>query len=92
MLSPSVAAEDYQQLSAMLDFPLGDETTQCVNMSVIDDDEVEAGPQMFQVVLSSTNSFLDIDMGAESVLITTIDNDADSPVCKCLCTRVKFLS
>ena len=92
MLSPSVAAEDYQQLSATLDFPLGYETTQCVNISVIDDDEVEAGPQMFQVVLSSTNGFLDIAMRAESVLITIIDNDEDSPVCKCLYTGAKFLN
>ena len=64
VLSPSVAAEDYQQLSATLDFPLGDETTQCVNISVIDDDEVQKFQQF---------SFLDIAMRAESVLIT---NDA----------------
>ena len=89
MLSPSVAAEDYQQLSATLGFPLGDETTQCVNISVI---EVETGTQMFHVVLSSINSFLDIEMGAESVLITIIDNDASGTVCKCLCTRAKFFS
>ena len=75
----------------MLDFPLGDETTLCVNISVIDDDEVEAGPQMSQVVLSSTNSILDIDMGAESAIIDN-DTSGKSPVCKCLRKRAKVLS
>ena len=86
MCSTSVAAEDYQQLSATLDFPLGDETTQCVNISFM------KLRQVFQVVLSSTNSFLDIDMGAESVLITIIDNDASGEIALCASVVVQELN
>ena len=92
VLSLSVAADDYQQLSETLDFPLGYETSQCVIIYVIDDDEVEAGPQMFQVVLTSTNSFLDIDVGAKSVLITIIDNDASGKIVLCASVFVQELN
>ena len=44
---------------------------------------------MFQVVL---NSFLDIDMGAESVLIAIIDNDASGKIALCASVFVQELN
>ena len=67
-------SSDYKLFSRSVIFRPGKKES-CVNVKIVDDNEVELDREEFEIVLSINSPFVQVDPKANTAVITIVDND-----------------
>ena len=77
-MSNIVGGEDYTAVNSHFDFqpqPEGQSTSQCSNVSIMDDNVLEA-TEMFTIELQGIDASVSVDLSANTATVVIMDNDS----------------